>query len=266
MSKALGQPVVIDNRPGAGTIIGAQAVTAAPADGYTLLFTTSATTSINPYVFKSLPYKVEDLIPITPLVSSSFVLITGAISPFKTPQDLFRAAKAKPGSLNYASYGIGQGTHVLMARLLNTSGVAMIHVPYKDGGVADIISGAIDASFEPATTATALIKGGRVRALGVTSPKRLAVLPDVPTLSETIPGFTADAWIGLLAPKGVPVEVISVLAAASQRIAHSSEFRAKVAELGVTPLGNTQAEFQKMINDDSGIWSKVVKDNDIKVD
>ena len=264
--KTLGQPVLIDNRPGASTIIGTQAVATAAADGYTLLFTAGGTTSINPHVFKALPYKVEDFTPVVRVVSFPFVLVVSGNSPLKTSQDLLLAAKERPGNLNYASYGIATPTHVAMARFLNAAGVTMTHVPYRDGGIADLISGTIAVSFEPATTATPFIKSGRLRGLAVTGSKRLEVLPDVPAVRETIPGFVVDAWLGILAPKATPAEAVSRLAAASQTIIQSGEFRDKANELGLLPVGGTPAEFQRFMTADSKVWEKVVKDNDIKVD
>ena len=150
----LKQTVVIENRPGASTIIGAQAVATSPADGYTLLYTVNNTTSINPYIYKSLPYKADDFVPVIRLLSVPYVLIVPTSAPHKTLADFVGAAMSRPGTLNYASYGIGQGTHVAMAWFANAVGIQMNHVPYRDGGVTDIIAGRIDASFEPTTTAT----------------------------------------------------------------------------------------------------------------
>src|SRR5262245_848581 len=202
LRKSLGQPVVVDNRPGATTIIGTQAVTLAPGDGYTLLFTAQNTMAINPHVFKNLPYKVEDFVPVSQITAVPLVLIVAANSPIKSLSDLMQAAKEKPGRLNYASYGIGQGTHVAMVRLLNAAGATMNHIPYKDGGINDVISGTVEVSFEGSTTAIPQIKAGKVRALAISSAKRLDALPDVPTIGESVPGFLADSWTGVFAPKG----------------------------------------------------------------
>jgi tripartite-type tricarboxylate transporter receptor subunit TctC len=265
-SKSVGQPVVIDNRPGATTIIGTQLVTQAPADGYTLLYTAQNTMAINPYVFKNLPYKVEDFVPVSHMVTVPLVMIVSANSPIKSLADLIQTAKEKPGRLNYASYGIGQGTHVAMVRMLNAAGVTMNHVPYKDGGINDVISGAVDLSFEASTTAVPNIKGGKVRALAVSSAKRLEALPDVPTVAESVPGFLADSWTGLFALKGTPPEAIAKLAAESQRIVADEDFRKRLRDLGLVPGGGTPADFERLVAEDARAWSKVVRENDIKVE
>ena len=266
LAKSIGQAVIVENKPGAATIIGAQLVATAPADGYTLLYTAQNTMSINPYVYKTLPYKTDDLIPVHHVCAVPLVLITAAGSRVKSLADLMQAAKTEPGKLNFASYGIGQGTHVTMVHLLNNAGASMTHVPYKDGGILDVMSGVIDVSFEASTTALPQIKGGKIRALAVSSAKQLEALPDVPTIAETIPGFTADSWHGVLAPHGTPADIVAKIAAESQKIVDSPDFRAKLRDFALTPLGGTPGNFRKFIADESSVWAKVVKDNDIKVE
>jgi tripartite-type tricarboxylate transporter receptor subunit TctC len=266
LAKSVGQPVVIDNRPGATTIIGTQLLTTAPADGYTLLYTAQNTMAINPYVFKNLPYKAEDFVPVSLVASVPLVLITSVNSPIKSLSDLIQTAKQKPGRLNFASYGIGQGTYVAMVRLLNAAGVTMSHVPYKDGGINDVISGAVDVSFEASTTAIPQMKGGKVRALAVSSAKRLEALPDVPTVGESVPGFLGDSWTGVFALKGTPPDVIAKLSAESQKVVADEDVRRRLRELGLVPGGGSPAEFANLIAEDSRAWSKVVRENDIKVE
>lgn len=265
LGRRLGQPVVIDNRPGAATIVGAQAAATAPADGYTLFYTVGSTTSLNPFVYPAsrLPYKTEDFVGVVRTVSVPYVLVVSANSPIKSTAELIASAKKNGDKMNYASYGMGQTTHVLMTRFLNASGAAMTHVPYKDGGITDIISGVVNASFEPSTTAIPQIAGGKLRGLAVTGAKRLATLPDVPTVSETIPGFVADSWQGVLVRKGTPAAVVQKIAAASQEILGSEEFRTKARDLGLLAVQGTPAEFQTFISEDARAWEKVVKDNNI---
>jgi tripartite-type tricarboxylate transporter receptor subunit TctC len=264
LSKAMGQPVVIDNRPGASTIIGAQTVATAPADGYTLLYTVGSTLSLNPYIYKTLPYKAEDFIGVVKVVVPSLVLVTSANSPYKTADDLIQAAKASPGKLNYASYGVGQTTHVLMVRYLDAMGASMTHVPYKDGGITDIIAGTVTASFEPVTTAIPQINGGRLKGLAITAPKRVPQLPAVPAVAESIPGFFAESYHGIMTPKGTPTSVVNRIAALSKAIIDSEEFRQKVGELALLPAASdSPAEFQKYMVDDAKIWARVVKENNI---
>jgi tripartite-type tricarboxylate transporter receptor subunit TctC len=268
LAKRLGQPVVIENRAGAATIVGAQAAVTAPADGYTLFYTVGSTTSLNPYIYpkERLPYKTEDFEGVVRTVSVPYVLVVSANSATKSVADLLDAAKKTDGRMNFASYGMGQTTHVLMARFLNATGTRMTHVPYKDGGITDLISGIVDASFEPSTTAIPHIAGGKLRGLAVTSAKRLSSLPDVPALSETMPGFASDSWQGVLVRKGTPAVIVQKIAAASQKILVSEEFRARARELGLMPVYETPAEFQKFIAEDARTWSKVVKNNNIRAE
>lgn len=266
LSRALGQPVLVDNRAGAATIIGTQAVATAPADGYTLLFTNGSTFSINPFIYAKLPYRTEDFAPIVSMVAVPFVLVVGGESPFRTMQDLVRAARERPGELSFASYGVGTTTQAVFARFAGEAGIRMQHVPYRDGGIADIAAGRVDASFEPATTAVPLVRSGRMRGLAVTSGRRLESIPDVPTLSEGFPGLVMDGWLGLLAPAATPPAVIATLAAASNRIIASDEFRLKVQELGLRPVGGSPAEFQRFMQEDARVWSKVARENHIQAD
>lgn len=265
-TQSTGQPVVVDNRPGASTIIAAQAVANAPADGYTLLWTVNNTFSINPFVYKKLPYKAEDFVPITRVLSVPYVLVTSAQSKYLTLQDLMREAKARPDALSYASAGIAQGTHVALARLLNQAGVSMTHVPYNDQFVPDVIAQRIDVAFDASTGAIPQVKAGKVRALGVSSPQRIAALPDVPAIAEIYPGFVGDSWHGIFAPKGTPEPVLATLLAQSQRIVASPEFRATLQGYGLTPVGEAPEAFRRFLEADARAWAQVVKTNDIKTD
>ena len=266
LAKALNQTVVVENKPGAATIIGTQLVAGAPADGYTLLYTAQNTMSINPFVYRNLPYKADDFVPVSHIASVPLVLIVAASSPIKSLQDLLAAARADAGKLNFASYGIGQGTHVAMVRLLNTAGVSMTHIPYRDGGITDVMGGAVTCSFEASTSALPQIKGGRLRALAVSSAKRLEAIPDVPTVGESMSGFLADSWHGLLVLKGTPPDVVARLSSESQKIIASEDFRKRLHDSGLTPLGGEPADFARFITEESRAWAKVVRDNDIKVE
>ena len=262
-SKATGQAVVVDNRPGASTIIAAQAAANAAPDGYTLLWTVNNTFSINPYVYKKLPYKAEDFIPVTRILSVPYVLVTSNDSKIRSLQDLIREAKARPDAMTYASAGIGQGTHVAMARLLGQAGISMTHVPYKDYFLPDVIAQRVDVAFDASTGAIPQVKAGKVRALGVSSAKRIAGLPDVPAIAEVLPGFVGDSWHGIFAPKGTPVPVLASLLAQSQKIVALPEFRAKLDGYGLTPVGEPPEAFRQFLGEDARSWAKVVKDNHI---
>ncbi len=265
LSKAVGQPVIIDNKPGASGIIATQTVLSAPADGHTLLYGLNFI-SINPYIFKSLPYKAEDLMPVTQILSVPFVMVVSGNSSIKSLQDLVQAAKASPRKINYASYGVGSFPHVAMARFMSSAGIEMTHVPYKDGGLTDVMSGAVEVSLEPSTTALGHIKAGKLRAVGVTSPKTLAVLPGVPAIAESYPGFSGDSWHGILVPKGTPSGASNRIAAASQQIIDSEDFRKRLADLALVPAGGSVRDFQAFLVEDAKAWSKVIKDYDIKAE
>jgi tripartite-type tricarboxylate transporter receptor subunit TctC len=266
LAKMTGQTVLVENRPGASSIIATQAAAAAPADGHTLLWTVNNTFSINPYVFRKLPYKAEDFAPVTQVLSVPYVLLVGADAPWRTLDELLRDAKARPGALTYASGGIGTGLHVVMARLLNTAGASMLHVPYKDAFMADVMGRRIDVGVDASTTAIGQIKGGRVRALAVTSAQRLEMLPAVPTVGETYAGFVADSWQGVFVPRDTPESVVQALAALSNRIVEAADFRAVLRDYGLPPVGSTAAAFKAFLADDARVWAKVVKDNQIVVD
>jgi tripartite-type tricarboxylate transporter receptor subunit TctC len=264
-SKATGQAVVIENRPGANTIIATQAVASSPADGYTLLYTSNSFT-INPLIYKSLPFKPEDLVPVSRVLSVPYILVVSPGSPMKTLDDLVQAAKREPGKLNYASYGAGNGTHAAMAWLLNATGASMLHVPYKENPATAVITGDVTTLMEPSTTGIPLIQSGKLRALAVTGPKRLEALPGVPTVAESLPGFAGDSWQGLLAPKGTPQEVVQRISTLSAAIIASEDFRRKLQELGLVPASGTAAEFAEFLVQDTKAWEKVVRDNKITVD
>ncbi|MDO9482700.1 MAG: tripartite tricarboxylate transporter substrate binding protein [Hydrogenophaga sp.] len=262
-ARATGQAVVVDNKPGASTFLAAQAVAAAPADGHTLLYTVNSTFSINPFVFKKLPYKSEDFAPVTRMLSVPYVLLVSAQSRVRTLADLINEAKARPGQLNYSSGGVASGFHVATARLLNEAGVTMTHVPYKDYFMPDLIAQRIDVGFDASTGAIPQIRAGKVRALAVTSARRIEALPDVPAIAETFPGFVADSWHGLFAPRGTSDAVINTLVAQSQRIVDAPDFRAALRDFALTPVGGGAEAFRRFLADDAQTWAKVVRDNQI---
>jgi tripartite-type tricarboxylate transporter receptor subunit TctC len=265
-AKSTGQAVVVDNKPGAGTIIAAQAVAAAAPDGYTLFWTVNNTFSINPFIYRSLPYKVEDFVPVTRILSVPFVLVVSAESKLRTLEDLVREAKARPGALNYASPGIGTSPHVVMARLLNALGVTMTHVPYKDAYMPDVIGQRIDVAFDASTTVIGQLKGGKVRALGLSSPSRVEALRDVAPIAETVPGFAGESWHGVFAPRGTPEELVATIVDHSQRIFDTTDFRSVLVGYGLVPVGGNSETFRRFLADDARAWSQVVRANQITLD
>lgn len=266
VSKQLQQPVVVENKAGASTIVGTQAAVAAPADGYTLLYTASGTVTINPFVYKKMPYQAADLVPVTRMLSIPLVISVSSQSPYKAVADLIKDAKARPGSVSYASYGVGTVPHMSMAYFANSAGLKLNHVPYRDGGVTDLIGGRVDTAFSPIADVLQHIKSGKIRPLAVSSPGRLESLPQVPTVAEAFPGFEGDSWHGVFALKGTPQAVIDVLAGASRQIAESAEYRRYLGELGLVPVGGSSADFVQVIEAESKRWAKVVKDNDITLE
>ena len=265
-AKSTGQSVVVENRPGAGTIIAAQAVAAPPADGYTLFWTVNNTFSINPYVYRSLPYKLDDFVPLTRILSVPFVLLVSADSKSRSLEDLMRESKSRPGALNYASPGIGTSPHVIMARLLNAAGLTMTHVPYKENYLPDLIAQRIDVAFDASTTTIANLKGGKVRALGISSAQRVEALADVAPLADTFPGFGGESWHGVFAPRGTPENIVSVIVDHSQRIVASPDFRGTLTGYGLVPAGGSSAEFRQFLAADASAWARVIRSNNITVD
>ncbi|MDB5873435.1 MAG: Tripartite-type tricarboxylate transporter, receptor component TctC [Ramlibacter sp.] len=266
LSKAAGQPVLVDNKPGAATIIGTQHVAAAPADGYTLLYTVNNTFSINPYIFAKLPYKADDFVPVIRILTVPYIVVVPVESRFRTLRDLIIEAKSHPGKLSYGSYGVGQGTHVAMARLLNEAGATIEHIPYNAPPLKDLMGGMIDVLADASTTAVPLIKGGKIRALAVMGAKRLEALPDVPTVGETLPGFVAESWQGVFVPKGTPPQAVALLSTELNKIVAVEDFRARLRDYALIPAGGTPADFRKFLAADAGTWAKVVRENNIKLD
>ncbi|MDD0812213.1 tripartite tricarboxylate transporter substrate binding protein [Curvibacter sp. RS43] len=266
LSKALGQGVVVDNKPGASTIVGTQQFVAAPADGYTLLYTASGTVSINPFAYKKLPYQASDLVPVIQTLSIPLVVSVANASPYKTLADLIKDAKDHPNKVSYASYGVATAPHVSMAYFANSANISLNHVPYKDGGLNDIVGGAVDTAFSPIADVLQFIKTGRVRALAVSSKTRLESLPQVPTVGEFFPGFEGDSWHGVFALKGTPQAAIDQISAASQKIVASDEYKKYLGSMGLVPIGGTQENFAAVLQSDSKRWVGVIKNNNISLD
>lgn len=265
-AKLTGQPVVVENKPGAGTIIAAQAMAGAAPDGHSLFWTVNNTFSINPFIYKKLPYSLDDFVPVTRVLSVPFVLLVSAESKIRSLADLVAAAKAAPGKLTYASAGVGTSLHVVMARLLNAAGVQMTHVPYKDYYVSDVIAQRIDAAFDASTTAIAQIKGGKVRALGISSATRVEALKDVAPIADTYPGFVGESWHGVFAPKGTPDDIVATISAHAQTIVGEADFRQTLHGYGLVPVAGNPASFRQFLADDAKAWSQVIRNNQISLD
>ena len=261
-----GQQVIVDNRPGAGTVIATEFVAKAPADGYTLLMMTDNHVT-NPSLFKSLPYDSEkDFAPVTLGAMAPFLLLVHPTLPAKNVKELVALAKAKPGELLFGSGGIGGPGH-LAGELLNTmAGVRMVHVPYKGGALAmiDLQAGQVQLYFGNLPISMPHVKTGRVRALAVTSAKRAVSNPEFPTVAETIPGFELTPWYGVLARAGTPPDILTKLNREIVAILRNPEMRERLIGLGAEPVGNSQAEFAAFLKGEYVKWGKLVRDSGAK--
>lgn len=253
---------IIDNKPGAGTNIGNEAVSRATADGHTLLLG-QVTLSINPHVYKGLRYNVQkDFAPVGQFAISPTVLVVTNAIPAKTVQEFVGYAKSNPGKVNFGSGGTGTSVHLAGELFGSVTGAHMVHIPYKGSApaVIDLIGGQIQAMFDTAPSALPHIAGGRVRALAVTGSRHLAELPNVPTFAEAgIPGFDAPAWYGLLAPARTPAPIVQYLNAEIQEILKEPATQKRLAELGAIPAGGSPEAFAAFIRSESERWSGVVR-------
>ena len=267
LGRALGQPIVIDNRAGASGIIGAEAAAKSPGDGYTLFITVNSIMGINPNVYTKLPYDTfRDFAPVTQVVLVPYVLITGPNQPDKSLKDLLARAKAKAGSIEYGSLGIGSGPHVVMEMMNNMAGIQMVHLPYKGSPLADVMAGQVPLAFEPATTAIPLVKSGKLRALAITSNKRNPSLPDVPAVAELLPGYDGDGWQGIYVPAATPKDIVERLNAEIVKVLRQPDVRNRLVELGLQPVGNSVEEFTRVTRADFEKWGKIAKANNIRID
>ena len=269
LATALGQPVVIDNRPGAGGNIGADAVAKAPPDGYTLLMATTGVMAINNAMYKTLGYDAEkDLKPVIYIASITNVLIVPADSTLRSVGDVIAAAKAAPGQLSFASSGSGSSTHMSAELFRLMTGTELLHIPYKGSGQAmpDLISGRVSMMFENMPGVVGHIKAGKVRVLAVTGLQRTPALPDVKTVAESgVPGYESLSWSGIAAPAATPPEVIARLNREINAILANPDMRQKLAEQGAQAVGGTPEAFGEHISRERQKWSKVVRDAAIVV-
>ena len=265
-----GWTIIIDNKPGSGGNLGVDTAAKAAPDGYTLTLGQTSNLAINPTLYPKLPYNPEkDLTPVSLVATAPLVLVVAANSPYKTVADVVAAAKAKPESLNYASSGSGTVAHLATEQLQKTAGVKFTHVPYKGAaqGSTDLIGGQIQMYMSSIPTLIGHIKSGKMRALAVTSAKRTADLPNVPTVAESgYPGFEAVTWFGLVGPAGLPKDVVAKLNAGFNKALQDPEVKRKLEAQGADVLGSTPEKFSTLIRDDIVRWGKIVKDSGAKVD
>jgi len=267
LQDAWGQPVVVENKSGAGGNIGADLVAKSPADGYTLLMTSGSIVTANPHMYRSMPFDAaKDLVPITNVASGPQLIVVGPSMPAKDLKEFIAYAKANPGKVNFGSAGVGTQTHLAAENFAYTAKLDMTHVPYKGESLAltDLMGGSIQMVTPNLTAAVSLVQQGKLRALAVTSKERNPALPDVPSASEVIPGFENSGWFGLMAPAGTPQEIVDKVQRDTTKIILSDEFRAKLAQQGMVPVGNSAAEFANAIKEESGRWQKIIQERHLK--
>src|SRR5215211_2681727 len=262
LSERWGQPVIVENKPGAAGIVGADFASKAKPDGYTLFMGNIGTQSINPSLYKKLPYNPD-------MAFAPIVLVVNPKVEAKSPADVVALAKARPGDLTYSTSGNGGSMHLAAALFENEAGIKMMHVPYKGGGPAiqDLIAGHVNVSFATILETASYIRGGRLQALAVTSEKRSPALPDVPTVAESaLPGFNSISWIGLLAPAGTPQPVIEKVAGDIRAILETPEVRDRLIAQGATPGASSPAEFKALIETDRARYAKIIIEKGITAD
>jgi tripartite-type tricarboxylate transporter receptor subunit TctC len=259
LSERFGQQFVVENRAGAGTNIAAEAVVQASPDGYTILWVTQ-TNAINATLYSNLKFNfIRDFEPVAGVIRVPTVMMVNPAVPAKTVPEFITYAKANPGKINMSSPGIGSVNHVLGELFNMMAGVKLVHVPYRGSQFPDLLSGQVQITFNPLPSSLNFINNGKLRALAVTSATRQAVLPDVPTVGEFVPGYEGTAWFGIGAPKNTPSGIVSMLNGAINAGLADPKFKGKLEELGGVPMSLTPTEFGKLIADETEKWRKVVK-------
>jgi tripartite-type tricarboxylate transporter receptor subunit TctC len=262
----LGQPFVIENRPGAGGNIGTESVVRATPDGYTLLLV-GLSNAMNATLYKKLNFNfIRDIAPVASIGSAPYVMVINPSIPTKTVPEFIAYAKANPSKINMASSGSGSVSHVFGERFKMMTGINLVHVPYRGGFVPDLLSGQVQVAFGTISTCIQYIRGGMLHALAVTTATRLDVLPDIPTLAEFVPGYEASAWYGVGAPKDTPAAVIDKLNNGINAVAADPLIKARLAGLGFDPMSMTSAAFGKLIADETEKWGNVIRALNIKAE
>jgi tripartite-type tricarboxylate transporter receptor subunit TctC len=268
VSRQWGQSVVVENRPGAGGLVASQALVQSPGDGYTLIMVASGHAT-NPFLYPKMPYDTfKDFTPISLLASSPNILLVRKDSEFKTVADVIAAAKAKPGTLSVAQAGTGTSTHLAVELFKSLAKVDLGAIPYKGGAPAinDLLGGQIQLSFNNGPESVGQLQAGTVRALGVTTAKRAAFVPDVPSIGETVPGYDTEVWWGLLGPANMPRDVVEKLSHDFVAALNTDAVKERLTKLGAEPIGSTPQAFDKKIHDDYDKWGPIIQAAGIKAE
>lgn len=270
MTESLGQQIVVDNRAGAAGIIGAQAAAKSPPDGYTLFMGTTGTQTTNPAVYAKLPYDpLKDFAPVSNFAGSPYVLVVHPSLPVRSLKELIALAKARPGTLHYASFGTGSSAHLTGVLLQTMAKIDIVHVPYKGGppALADLVGGQVEMMFNLLPGVLPYVKGGRLRAIAVAAGKRTAAIPEMPTFAESgMPGFESDSWYGILVPAATPKEIIAKLNSEILRVLALPDVKQRLAAEGAEPMGDSPERFAEQIRKDLARWSKVAREANVKIE
>ncbi|MFN0160765.1 MAG: Bug family tripartite tricarboxylate transporter substrate binding protein [Burkholderiales bacterium] len=270
LSESLGQPFVIDNRPGAASIIGTEAGAKAPNDGYTLLMGSSGSLAVNPSMYAKLPYDpVRDFTPVSAIMKVPFFLAAGPAMPASNLKDLVAHVKGNPGKVNFGTAGNGAANHLAAEYFMSVAGLSMLHVPYKGSppAVTDLLGGQIALMFETGPLIVPQVKAGKLKGIAVAAPARTSALPDLPTIAESgYPGFESAGWAGLVAPAGTPRDIVQKLNAEIVKILAQPELPARFVAIGAELASSTPEAFGTYIRSEMAKWGKVIKDAGIKVE
>lgn len=269
LTELLGQPVLIENKPGANGVLGMDFVAKAPADGHTLFLGTLGNFSVNPALYPNLPFNIDkQFVPLTELASVSFVLFVNPALPVKSVADLVTYAKRQPDVINFSSSSTGGLPHLAGELFASAIGAKMVHVPYKGSAasISDVMAGQVQMTFEAAAAGLPHVKSGRLRALAVTGSGRLPFLPDVPAIQETVPGFQVVNWYGMAAPAGTPKEVLARWHSEIAKVLAMPEIREKMQGMGTDPVGSSPEEFAQFMKLETAKWARIIRDAQIRPD
>jgi len=270
LGKNIGQQVLVDNRTGAGGIVATEALARSAPDGYTIHACTTGTFAIQPFMFSKLPYNVEkDIVPVTQTGSLPYIIVVHPSLPVKNVRELIAFAKPRPGQLNYASSGVGTGSHLSAAYFNNAAGIDVTHVPYKGTGQAmgDLLGGQVVMMMDQPVSSLPHVKAGKLKMLGISSLKRFPTLPDVPTIAESgVPGFDAVSWSGVCVPGGTPRDIVNKLQQEIAKVLQAPDLKTRLLNDGIEPIGSTPEQFTEHTRKEAVKWGKVVKDTGAKAD